>query len=178
MKNKNPLRRLFDRRIFWAIIALLASLSIWIYVTSADASDFRQTFRNVRVELIGEDTLRSSRNLVVTDLDISSVTVVITGPRRVVSPLDSDDLVAQVDVSKLSTAAFTSLKYDIVYPSSVSERGLTVERRVPEYVTFNVSLQTSKEIPVRGGFEGRIPGQDQIFSIHNSIIAQLFCKTV
>ena len=79
MKNKNPLRRLFDRRIFWAIIALLASLSIWIYVTSADASDFRQTFRNVRVELIGEDTLRSSRNLVVTDLDISSVTVVITG---------------------------------------------------------------------------------------------------
>ena len=155
MKNKNPLRRLFDRRIFWAIIALLASLSIWIYVTSADASDFRQTFRNVRVELIGEDTLRSSRNLVVTDLDISSVTVVITGPRRVVSPLDSDDLVAQVDVSKLSTAAFTSLKYDIVYPSSVSERGLTVERRFPEYVTFNVSLQTSKEIPVRGGFEGR-----------------------
>ena len=155
MKNKSPLRRLFDSRIFWVIIALLASLSIWIYVTSADASDFRQTFRNVRVELIGEDTLRSSRNLVVTDLDISSVTVVITGPRRVVSPLDSDDLVAQVDVSKLSTAAFTSLKYDIVYPSSVSERGLTVERRVPEYVTFNVSLQTSKEIPVRGGFEGR-----------------------
>ena len=155
MKNKSPLRRLSDSRIFWVIIALLASLSIWIYVTSADASDFRQTFRNVRVELIGEDTLRSSRNLVVTDLDISSVTVVITGPRRVVSPLDSADLVAQVDVSKLSTAAFTSLKYDIVYPSSVSERGLTVERRVPEYVTFNVSLQTSKEVPVRGGFEGR-----------------------
>ena len=155
MNNKNPLRRLSDSRIFWVIIALLASLSIWIYVTSADASDFRQTFRNVRVELIGEDTLRSSRNLVVTDLDISSVTVVITGPRRVVSPLDSADLVAQVDVSKLSTAAFTSLKYDIVYPSSVSERGLTVERRVPEYVTFNVSLQTSKEVPVRGGFEGR-----------------------
>lgn len=155
MNNKNPLRRLFDSRVFWVIIALLASLSIWIYVTSADSSDFRQTFRNVRVELIGEDTLRSSRNLVVTDLDLSSVTVVISGPRRVVSPLDSGDLVAQVDVSKLTTAAYTSLKYDIVYPSGVSERGLTVERRTPEYVNFNVSLQTSKEIPVRGGFEGR-----------------------
>ncbi len=155
MKNRHPLRRLFESRVFWAVISLFASLAIWIYVTSADSSDFRQTFRNVRVELIGEDTLRASRNLVVTDLDLSSVTVVISGPRRIVNPLDSDDLVAQVDVSKLSTAAYTSLKYDIVYPSGVSERGLTVERKTPEYVTFNVSLLTSKEVPVRGGFEGK-----------------------
>ena len=153
-KNKS-FRRLSDSRLFWFVLALLASLAIWVYVTSADASDFRQTFRNVRLELVGEDTLRASRNLVVTDLEVSSVTVVITGPRRIVSPLDSEDLVAQLDVSKLSTAAFTSLKYDIVYPSSVSERELTVERKTPEYVNFNVSLLTTKEIPVRGGFEGK-----------------------
>ena len=155
MKNKQTRRRFLNNRIFWMIISLLASLAIWIYVTSADASDFRQTFRNVRVELVGEDTLRASRNLVVTDLDVTSVTVVITGPRRIVSPLDSSDLVAQVDVSKLTTAAYTSLKYDIVYPGDVSERQLTVERKSPEYVNFNVSLLTSKEVPVRGGFEGK-----------------------
>ena len=155
MNSKNPLRRIFESRLFWAIVSLLASLAIWVYVTSADASDFRQTFRNVRVELVGEDTLRSSRNLVVTDLDVGSVTVVISGPRRIVNPMDSDDLVAQVDVSKLTTAAYTSLKYDIVYPSGVSERELTVERKSPEYVNFNVSLLTSKEVPVRGGFEGK-----------------------
>lgn len=155
MNSKNPLRRIFDSRVFWAVVSLLASFAIWIYVTSADASDFRQTFRNVRVELVGEDTLRASRNLVVTDLDVGSVTVVISGPRRIVNPMDSDDLIAQVDVSKLSTAAYTSLKYDIVYPSGVSERELTVERKSPEYVTFNVSPLTSKEVPVRGGFEGK-----------------------
>ena len=155
MNSKNPVRRIIDSRIFWMIVSLLASLAIWIYVTSADASDFRQTFRNVRVELVGEDTLRSSRNLVVTDLDVSSVTVVITGPRRIVNPLDSDDLIAQVDVSKLTTAAYTSLKYDIVYPSGVSERELTVERKTPEYLNFNVSMLTTKEVPVRGGFEGK-----------------------
>ena len=155
MKSKNPLRRLFDSRAFWTVVSLLASFAIWIYVTSADNSDFRQTFRNVRVELVGEDTLRASRNLVVTDLDVGSVTVVISGPRRIVNPMDSDDLIAQVDVSKLSTAAYTSLKYDIVYPSGVSERELTVEKKSPEYVTFNVSPLTSKEVPVRGGFEGK-----------------------
>lgn len=155
MKSKNPLRRILDSRVFWAIMSLFASLAIWIYVTSADTSDFRQTFRNVRIELVGEDTLRSSRNLVVTDLDIGSVTVVISGPRRIVNPMDSDDLIAQVDVSKLTTAAYTSLKYDIVYPSGVSERELTVERKTPEYVNFNVSMLTTKEVPVRGGFEGK-----------------------
>lgn len=155
MKKKNVFRRLFDSRLFWAVISLLASLAIWVYVTSADSSDFRQTYRNVRVQLVGEDTLRTSRNLVVTDLDVSSVTVVISGPRRIVNPLDSDDLVAQVDVSKLTTAAYTSLKYDIFYPSGVSERELTVERKTPEYVNFNVSLLTTKEVPVRGGFEGK-----------------------
>ena len=155
MNNKNPLRRIFDSRVFWGVVSLLASFAIWIYVTSADSSDFRQTFRNVRVELVGEDTLRASRNLVVTDLDVGSVTVVISGPRRIVNPMDSGDLIAQVDVSKLSTSAYTSLKYDIVYPSGVSERELTVERKSPEYVTFNVSPLTSKEVPVRGGFEGK-----------------------
>ncbi len=155
MKKKNVFRRLFDSRLFWAVMSLLASLAIWVYVTSADSSDFRQTYRNVRVQLVGEDTLRTSRNLVVTDLDVGSVTVVISGPRRIVNPLDSDDLVAQVDVSKLTTAAYTSLKYDIFYPSGVSERELTVERKTPEYVNFNVSMLTTKEVPVRGGFEGR-----------------------
>ena len=155
MNKKNPLRLIFDNRIFWAIVSLLASLAIWTYVTSADTSDFTQTFRNVRLELIGEDTLRASRNLAVTDLDLSSVTVVISGPRRIVNPMDSDDLVAQVDVSKLTTAAYTSLKYDVLYPSGVNERELTVERKTPEYVNFNVSLLTTKEVPVRGGFEGK-----------------------
>ena len=155
MKNKNLFRRLSESRLFWAAMSLLASLAIWVYVTSADSSDFRQTYRNVRVQIVGEDTLRTSRNLVVTDLDVSSVTVVISGPRRIVNPLDSDDLVAQVDVSKLTTAAYTSLKYDIFYPSGVSERELTVERKSPEYVNFNVSLLTTKEVPVRGGFEGK-----------------------
>ena len=155
MNKKNPLRLIFDNRIFWAIVSLLASLAIWTYVTSADTSDFTQTFRNVRLELIGEDTLRASRNLAVTDLDLSSVTVVISGPRRIVNPMDSDDLVAQVDVSKLTTAAYTSLKYDVLYPRGVNERELTVERKTPEYVNFNVSLLTTKEVPVRGGFEGK-----------------------
>lgn len=152
MKN---LRKLYDNRVFWMVISLLASLTIWVYVTSGETEDFKTTFRNVRIEIVGEDTLRSSRNLIVTDLNTNTITVEITGPRRVVAPLDSEDLVAQVDVSKLTRAAYTTLKYDIVYPSSVDERYITEEKKTPEYVNFTVSQLITKPIQVRGGFEGR-----------------------
>ena len=153
MKN---LRKLYDNRVFWMVISLLASLTIWVYVTSGETEDFKTTFRNVRIEIVGEDTLRSSRNLIVTDLNTNTITVEITGPRRVVAPLDSEDLVAQVDVSKLTRAAYTTLKYDIVYPSSVDERYITEEKKTPEYVNFTVSQLITKPIQVRGGYEGRL----------------------
>lgn len=149
------LRVILDSRIFWLIVSLLASVAIWIYVTSEETEDFKTTFRNVQIEVVGEDTLRSSRNLIVTDLNTSSVTVEITGPRRIVAPLDSEDLIAQVDVSKLTRAAYTTLKYDIIYPNSVDERYITEEKKTPEYVNFTVSQLTSKQVQIRGGFEGR-----------------------
>ena len=149
------LKAIRDSRIFWMVIALLASLTIWTYVTSEETEDFKTTFHNVRIEVVGEEALRNSRNLIITDLSTSSVTVVLTGPRRIIAPLDADDLVAQVDVSKLTRAAYTTLKYDIVYPTSVDERYIKDEKKSPEYVNFTVSQLTSTAIQVRGGFEGR-----------------------
>ena len=149
------LRILSNSRILWMIISILASLTIWIYVTSGETEAFKTTFRNVQIEIVGEDTLRTSRGLILTDLNTSSVTVEVVGPRRMLAPLDSDDLVAVVDVSKLTRASYTTLKYDIVYPSTVDERYISEEKKSPEYVNFNISLLTDKTIPVRGGFEGR-----------------------
>lgn len=149
------LRKLSNSRILWMIISILASLTIWIYVTSGETEAFKTTFRNVQIEIVGEDSLRASRGLILTDLNTSSVTVEVVGPRRMLAPLDSDDLVAVVDVSKLTRASYTTLKYDIVYPSTVDERYISEEKKSPEYVNFNISLLTDKTIPVRGGFEGR-----------------------
>ena len=116
------LRKLSNSRILWMIISILASLTIWIYVTSGETEAFKTTFRNVQIEIVGEDTLRTSRGLILTDLNTSSVTVEVVGPRRMLAPLDSDDLVAVVDVSKLTRAAYTTLKYDIQWMSAIFRR--------------------------------------------------------
>ena len=138
------------------IVSLLASLAIWVYVTSVETDESKTTFRGVKVELVGEDILRDSKNLVVTDMDTSTVTVEVVGPRRIIGSLSSDQLVAQVDVSKLSRAAYTSQQYTIVYPDGTDTSKLSENRRTPETINFMVSAQTSKSIQVRGSFDGSL----------------------
>lgn len=153
---KNTMRKLYDSRAFWMIVSLIASLVFWIYVSSVETEEFKQTFRGVKVELVGETLLRDSKNLVITDLDTNTVTVEVVGPRRVVAALDNDDLIAQVDVSKLSRSAYTSQQYTVVFPDGTDTGSLSVARKMPETVNFLISTQTSKSVQVRGSFDGTL----------------------
>ena len=147
--DRKQRKSLFDSKVFWMIISLLTSLAIWSYVVSTENSVVTQVFRGVKVEIAGEETLRNSRNLLVTDIDTNTVRVEIRGPRRIVDALNSEDLVAQIDVSKLSRAAY----------ASVDTRNLAEVSYSPETVNFVVSTLNSVSIPVRGGYDGKLaPG--------------------
>ena len=156
MEKKSLFSKILNSRTFWIIVSLLTAFFMWTYVASQDTKDFKLTFPGVRVELVGDDILRDSRNMVVTDLDTNSVTVEVIGPRRIVSALSSDDLVAQVDVSKLTQAAYTSQTYTVIFPDGTDTSSLTTSNRTPETVNFMVSAMSKKQIPVRGSFEGNV----------------------
>ena len=156
---KTKIRKLYDSRSFWLIISFIASLTIWIYVSSVETEEFKQTFRGVRVELAGEGILRESRGLVITDLDTSTVTIEVVGPRRIVAGLDSDKIYVQIDVSRLSRPSYTSQQYAVIFPDGTDTANLSVTRKTPETINFMVSSQTSKSVQVRGSFDGSIaPG--------------------
>lgn len=150
------MRKIYNSRAFWAVVSLLASLAIWVYVTSMQADEFTHTFHNVRLELVGEDALRDSKNMVVTDLDTNAVTVELVGPRRVIAAWDSTDLVARVDVSKLSRSAYTSQSYYLSYPDGTDASSISINRKTPDTVSFLVSPLSNKTIQVRGSFDGSL----------------------
>lgn len=156
MKKTSIMRKLYNSRIFWIIIALLASLSLWVYVIGQETEEYKRTFPGVKLELVGEDILLNSRNMVITDLNTSTVTVEVSGPRRIVGSWSSDDLTAQVDVSKLTQSAFTSLQYTVKFPDGTDTSGVKTKSKTPETVNFMVSAQTKKIIPVVGSFEGSV----------------------
>jgi YbbR domain-containing protein len=74
----------------------------------------------------------------------------------VFAALDNDDLIAQVDVSKLSRSAYTSQQYTVVFPDGTDTGSLSVARKMPETVNFLISPQTSKSVQVRGSFDGTL----------------------
>lgn len=138
------------------IVSLLASITLWIYVSSVDKEEITCTFRGVKVELEGEDILRDSRNMVITDMDTSTVTVVLTGPRRIIGAWNSDSITAVIDVSTITRAAYTSKQYTISYPDGTDTSSITEVRKTPETINFMVSPQVSKTIQVRGSFDGEL----------------------
>lgn len=150
------MKKLYDSRSFWMIVSLLASLAIWVYVTSMESTEFTQTFYGVEVELVGEENLRDNKNMVITDLDTSTVTVRITGPRRIVAGLEASDLKACVDVSKLSRSAYTTQQYYISYPDGTDTTNINDSNKSPSTVSFMVSPLNTKTIQVRGSFDGSL----------------------
>ena len=153
---KTNIKKLYNSRAFWVIVSLICSVIMWVYVASVETEEFKQTFRGVRVQLVGETLLRDSKNLVITDMDTSTVTVEVVGPRRIVGSLDSDQIYAQIDVSKLSRAAYTSQQYSVIFPDGTETGSLSVTRKTPETINFMVSSQTTKSVQVRGSFDGSI----------------------
>ena len=156
MPIKTKMRKLYDSKAFWLIISLIVSMIIWVYVSSVETQEFKQTFRGVEVRLAGETLLRDSKNLVITDMDTSTVNIEVVGPRRTVAALDPDKIYAQIDVSKLSRSAYTSQTYSVIFPDGTDTSNLTVTRKTPETINFMVSSQTTKSVQVRGSFDGSI----------------------
>ncbi len=156
MERNSLINKLKNSRVFWIAVSVLTSLAIWVYITSVESDETSKTFRNVRVEVIGEDALESAKNMVVTELDTSTVNIEVTGSRRAVAKLKADDIVAQIDVSKLSRSAYMTQAYDIVYADGVDTNGLSVTSRSPETVSFLVSELKTVSIPVRGSFDGDV----------------------
>ena len=150
------MKKIYDSKLFWVIVSCVLSFVLWIYVTSVQSDEVRQTFRGVRVEMIGESVLRDSRGLVITDLSTSTVSVELIGPRRVIAAMSPEDIRAQIDVSKLTQSSYASMQYTIAYPNRTDTTSISVSRKVPDTVNFTVSKLNSKSIPVRGSFNGSI----------------------
>jgi len=150
------MKKIYGSRLFIAILSLIISAAFWVYVTSQESEDFKQTFKGVRVELVGESVLKDTKNLVVTDLSTNTVNIEMVGPRRIVASLSADSLAAQIDVSKLSQSAYTSLQYTVSFPNGTDTSNITVKRKVPETVNFVVSKLNTKSIPVKGSFGGSV----------------------
>ena len=148
------MKKILNGKVFWIIISLLASILLWTYVTGIEGDSYTRTF-TIGVEFIGKSVL-SERGLSATDLDTNTVTIEVVGPRRTVASLSADSIKAQVNVSNFTQNAKASMQYTVLFPDGTDTSGITVIRKVPESVSFNVSKIVRKAVPVKGSFDGTV----------------------
>ena len=148
------MKKFFNSKLFYIIVALLTSFAIWVYVASNDQDVISKRFDGVRVEFTGEEALLASKGFVIIDPSVNTVSVTLSGPRNVVGLLEPSDLTASVDVSKLTQVGYTNLTYSIKYPSNTNEANISVRRETPQVISFNLSPVVEKTVPVRGSFDG------------------------
>ena len=139
MKNQK-LKDIYNSRAFWIVISLLASIILWFYITSIENNDIEQTYRGVPVVFLGEDALEE-KGLIVSNVETSSVTVVITGPSRELRKFDASDLTAVIDVTKINQPNVNRYAYSIQFPDNVNSIALSY-RYVPDTVTFIVAKES------------------------------------
>jgi len=127
-----------------ALLALLVSFGLWVYVVTVENPVGEDTIYNVPVVFSGEDILREDYDLLITENNVTSgVSLTFSGKRSDLKKLTDakSELYVSVDVSRIRNANEYSFVFDmsdITLPASVSANNLILENRSPNEVKLTV----------------------------------------
>ena len=154
--EKTATKTLKDSRLFWAILSVALALVLWVYYAMNFGSEITRTFYGVEVTYAGQEAMRDSQNLIISNEETTTVTITLTGSRRDVARLSSEDLKAVVNLSSVTSTGYRTMPYTVSYPTSVNQNNITSETKTPQTVGLLISRLSTKVFDVTGRFEGTL----------------------
>lgn len=143
----------------WEIAAAIAcAIFLWMYVVTVVTPDDDVTVTNIPVVFQGESKLSSEHQLIISQKSVSTVTVKFHGSRVDLKRLSDgkSGVTAVVDVSQFTGEREYSVGYDIVLPSALQDNVVQIVDRSPRTIQFTVEKLSSKQVPVKGLFDGTL----------------------
>ncbi len=141
------------KKIMTAAMALAISFALWLYVVMVIGPEYQDTFRGVKVELVGEDVLKQRGLMVMQDVDDLTVDLVLSGNRSDLNNLSSSNISVTLDVSHINGPTDTPFEYKIAFPGNVSQSAVTVESQNPAGFALKVVWAEENTIPVNVYFD-------------------------
>jgi YbbR domain-containing protein len=151
---RDRIKKVFSSRIFYIIFSILASITVWLFVSYIENPDISVTIRNIKIEVLNRDIV-TNRGFVVTAINTDTVTLRLTGKRNIVSRLSKSNIAATVDFADIEKAGVTLLEYDIIYPIDVNPSSFTTTKSI-DRITVTVDNLVDKEVPVRCTYDGGV----------------------
>lgn len=139
----------------YIVLAILIACLMWVYVRSVDVSDQTRTIANIPVSFVGEDVLNAN-GLMYTGDGKETVSLTVQGPWRTISQLRRDNIVVQVDLSRIVAEGQYNQAYDITWPNNIPSSAFSLVGREPFYVPVDVGKRTTQNVEIRGVFLGSV----------------------
>lgn len=148
--------KIFRSKLFWAALSLLASVVLWMFVTSNEVIMETKTIYDVPVEFKGREELRDRYALIITEGDSQRVWVKIEGNKYDVNRLSNTNISALVDLSSITTPGSQSLGFDVEYDPEVFNSDFVTAGKSANVIKFTVEKLQSKTVPVIAKFTGTL----------------------
>lgn len=150
------IKKILDKKLFYAIISVLIAIGLWIYVVNVENSETDVTIKNIQVVYEGEDSLRDNRNLVLGEEERADyITLSFSGRRSDINNLSKSNVTVNVDLTSIRSVGTYTLPYEIEFPTGTSSTDFDISKN-NGYITVTLYKITSKDVEVKGEFVGSI----------------------
>ncbi|HOP12211.1 MAG TPA: CdaR family protein [Oscillospiraceae bacterium] len=155
-KNGEPvtLASILSNKRILQILSVVAAVFIWAMVSTGAAVQETKTIKNVPIEFDATGSLFQTYGLKVVDSDIDVVDVTVTGPRYVISSLNSSD----IKVTAITTDVTTPGNYQMNLRPGFQDSGIDAEVALKSTEPVNAKFDTftSFELTILPEKEGDI----------------------
>lgn len=135
------------KKILMALLSLVLSFALWLYVITVVSPGSDDTFYDIPVIFTSETTL-TERELIITDVLTEDVTLKLEGNRSDLVLLDRSNIEVIADLSRINMAGTHRLRFDVYYPGTVSDGAFKILNQEPSEVTVVVENRKSVSVPV------------------------------
>lgn len=149
-------KKILDSKLLYALLALAISVGLWVYVTNVDNADGETTITGIPIVFVNEDVLEEN-GLMISSGREQTAALTVTGPKKTLVRLEQakESISLTIDVSKITTPGEQRMAFNYTLPLGYNS-SVSVTNRYPTNVDFTVSRRISRQIEVRGKFEGTL----------------------
>lgn len=141
------------RKILYALLAIVISFGLWLYVVTVVNPEWEETFYHIPVVLENEEIL-VDRGFMLTQEEEPKVTLRLSGNRADLLKLNAGNITLIADLSRIYTAGQQSIGYTIIYPGDLPNNAFEIVSQTPKQITVSVAQWKSKDVEVQVNFNG------------------------
>lgn len=144
------------KKILHALLALVVSFGLWLYVITVENPNSENTFYNIPVVLDNESVLNDRGLMILTEKD-PVVTLKLGGNRSYLNKLSNSNITLVADLARIYEAGEQTLAYSISYPGDIPQNSIEVLSQLPAQIKLTIAERLTQSVPVSVVYTGQVP---------------------